>query len=367
VGRAAELQRLADLLAPEGCRVYLTGMGGVGKSELAVQHAYDHLEHYRGGIVRLDARQGLSAMAAQLVTFFRGHFPAVALPDDTSPTDLPPLCWSQWPASTNPPEPVLLLLDDQRGVAHGYEVERQLFQGLPPRFRRLITQREIAPAGAQVIDLLWLRRDSALELLALQAGERGKGRVEEEESDADELCAEAGDLPLALVLLGARLSGRPDLRLSQLLEDLLAKGAEAKALQQAHPELGAPRGVVEALLISWEPLSDAAKSLGLIIDNYCTHKHAKVKAWLAERPQFHVHFTPSYSSWLNQVERWFGIITERMIRRGSFRSVKELIARIETFVANFNKGSTPFMWTATADSIFEKIQRLCVRISGAGH
>jgi len=105
----------------------------------------------------------------------------------------------------------------------------------------------------------------------------------------------------------------------------------------------------------------------LIIDNYCTHKHAKVKAWLAERPQFHVHFTPTYSSWLNQVERWFGIITERMIRRGSFRSVKELIARIETFVANYNKGSTPFMWTATADSIFEKIQRLCVRISGAGH
>jgi hypothetical protein len=99
--------------------------------------------------------------------------------------------------------------------------------------------------------------------LALQAGERGKGRVEAEESDADELCAEVGDLPLALVLLGARLSGRPDLRLSQLLEDLRAKGAEAKALQQAHPELGAPRGVVEALLISWEPLSDAAKSLGL--------------------------------------------------------------------------------------------------------
>ena len=265
VGRADELKTLAELLAPESSRVYLTGMGGVGKSELALQHAYDHLEHYSGGIVRLDARQGLSAMASQLVSFFRATFPAVVLPEDTSPTDLLPLCWSQWPASTNPPEPVLLLLDDQRGVAHGYEVERQLFQGLPPRFRRLITQREIAPAGAQVIDLPWLRRDSALELLALQAGERGKGRVEEEESDADELCAEVGDLPLALVLLGARLSGRPDLRLSQLLEDLLAKGAEAKALQQAHPELGAPRGVVEALLISWEPLSDAAKSLGLLL------------------------------------------------------------------------------------------------------
>jgi putative transposase len=64
----------------------------------------------------------------------------------------------------------------------------------------------------------------------------------------------------------------------------------------------------------------------LIVDNYCTHKHAKVRSWLAQRPRFHVHYTPTYSSWLNQVERWFGIITQRAIRRGSFSSVKELIA-----------------------------------------
>jgi len=66
--------------------------------------------------------------------------------------------------------------------------------------------------------------------------------------------------------------------------------------------------------------------LHLIVDHYCTHKHAKVKAWLAQRPRFHVHYTPTYASWLNQVERWFGIITQRAIRRGSFSSVKELIA-----------------------------------------
>ena len=105
----------------------------------------------------------------------------------------------------------------------------------------------------------------------------------------------------------------------------------------------------------------------LIVDNYCTHKHAKVKAWLAQRPRFHVHFTPTYASWLNQVERWFGIITDRMIRRGSFKSVKELIAKIERFVANHNKNASPFVWTATADSILEKIQRLCLRISGPAH
>jgi putative transposase len=66
----------------------------------------------------------------------------------------------------------------------------------------------------------------------------------------------------------------------------------------------------------------------LIVDNYYTHKHAKVRAWLAQRPRFHVYYTPTYASWHNLVERWFGIITQRVIRRGSFSSVKELIARV---------------------------------------
>lgn len=105
----------------------------------------------------------------------------------------------------------------------------------------------------------------------------------------------------------------------------------------------------------------------LVVDNYCTHKHAKVRSWLAQRPRFHVHFTPTYASWLNQVERWFGIITQRAIRRGSFSSVKELIAKIEQFVAAYNKTKAPFNWTATADSILEKLQRLCTQISGTGH
>ena len=105
----------------------------------------------------------------------------------------------------------------------------------------------------------------------------------------------------------------------------------------------------------------------LIVDNYCTHKHAKVRAWLAQRPRFHVHYTPTYASWLNQVERWFGIITQRAIRRGSFSSVKELVAKIEQFVTAYNKTKAPFNWTATADSILEKLQRLCAQISGTAH
>jgi len=105
----------------------------------------------------------------------------------------------------------------------------------------------------------------------------------------------------------------------------------------------------------------------LIMDNYGTHKHDKVRSWFAKRPRYHVHFTPTYSSWLNQVETWFGIITRKMIRRGSVRSAKELAEKIDLFVKNYNRDSKPFVWTATAESIFEKLARLCKYISGTEH
>jgi len=105
----------------------------------------------------------------------------------------------------------------------------------------------------------------------------------------------------------------------------------------------------------------------LVIDNYAAHKHAKVKTWLARRPRFHVHFTPTYASWLNLVERWFGIITQQAIRRGTFSSVKDLVSKIDRFVEHYNAKSRPFVWTATADSILEKIQRLCSLTSGTRH
>jgi putative transposase len=105
----------------------------------------------------------------------------------------------------------------------------------------------------------------------------------------------------------------------------------------------------------------------LIVDNYATHKHPKVRTWLAQRPRYHIHYTPTYSSWLNQVERWFGLITQRAIRRGSFRSVKDLVEKIDTFVQHYNRSHRPFVWTATADSILQKLARLCSRISGTAH
>ena len=102
----------------------------------------------------------------------------------------------------------------------------------------------------------------------------------------------------------------------------------------------------------------------LVVDNYATHKHAKVKAWLARRPRYHVHYTPTYASWLNQVERWFGIITQQAIRRGSFSSVPQLRKRIGEFVDNYNRNCRPFSWTATADSILAKVERIGLLISG---
>ena len=105
----------------------------------------------------------------------------------------------------------------------------------------------------------------------------------------------------------------------------------------------------------------------LVVDNYATHKHPKVKRWLAAHPRYHVHYTPTYASWLNQVEIWFNLITQKAIRRGTFKSVKDLIAKIDRFVQHYNPTAEPFVWTATADSILAKIQRLCLAISETQH
>src|SRR5262250_2428742 len=105
----------------------------------------------------------------------------------------------------------------------------------------------------------------------------------------------------------------------------------------------------------------------IIVDNYATHKHPRVKRWFAARPRFHVHYTPTYASWLNQVEIWFNRITQQAIRRGTFRSVRELVEKIDHYVKNSNRNAQPFVWTATADSILCKVERLCKGISGTAH
>jgi transposase len=99
------------------------------------------------------------------------------------------------------------------------------------------------------------------------------------------------------------------------------------------------------------------KTIHIICDNYATHKHAKVAAWLKRNKRFHVHFTPTSASWLNMVERFFRDISEQRLRRGVFRSVPELVHAITDYVAHHNDDPKPFIWTATASDILEKVKR----------
>jgi DDE superfamily endonuclease len=95
----------------------------------------------------------------------------------------------------------------------------------------------------------------------------------------------------------------------------------------------------------------------MILDNYATHQHPDVTAWLNKHPRFRLHFTPTSSSWLNLVERWFRDLTDKALRRGVFQSVPDLIAAIEEYLDAHNEDPKPFVWTATAESILEKVRR----------
>lgn len=105
----------------------------------------------------------------------------------------------------------------------------------------------------------------------------------------------------------------------------------------------------------------------LILDNYATHKTALIRRWLAKRPRYHVHFTPTSASWLNLVERWFVELTEKQLRRGVHRSTRQLVETIERFLAVTNETAKPFVWTKTADEILASVARFCERTSDSGH
>jgi transposase len=105
----------------------------------------------------------------------------------------------------------------------------------------------------------------------------------------------------------------------------------------------------------------------LILDNYATHKTPGVHRWLAKRPRYQLHFTPTSASWLNLVERWFAALTEKQIRRGVFRSTRELEDAIMRYLESSNQDPKPFIWTKTADQILASIARFCKRISNSGH
>ena len=110
-----------------------------------------------------------------------------------------------------------------------------------------------------------------------------------------------------------------------------------------------------------------ALDIHLVMDNYGTHKTVSIKNWLARRPRFHVHFTPTSASWLNQVERWFASLTQRCIRRGTHRSTRELERAISEYVKINNANPKPFVWSKTADAILASIERFCLRTSDSRH
>jgi transposase len=105
----------------------------------------------------------------------------------------------------------------------------------------------------------------------------------------------------------------------------------------------------------------------LVLDNSSTHKTPAVKRWLARHPRFHLHFTPTSASWINQVERWFALLTEKQIRRGTHRSTVELEKAIRSYLSVYNQNPRPFSWSKTAEQILDSVKRFCLRTSNSGH
>ena len=105
----------------------------------------------------------------------------------------------------------------------------------------------------------------------------------------------------------------------------------------------------------------------VVLDNSSTHKTPSIQRWLTRHPRFTLHFTPTYASWLNLVERWFAELTTKWIKRGTHRSVRELVASIRTWIAGWNDDPKPFVWHKTADEILDSLAAYCARINDSGH
>ena len=97
----------------------------------------------------------------------------------------------------------------------------------------------------------------------------------------------------------------------------------------------------------------------IVMDNYATHKAPRIKAWLARRPHYHIHFTPTSASWINQVERWFAELTRKRLRRGVHTSVRQLESDIRSFIDRHNENPKPFKWAKSADQILASVKRFC--------
>ena len=120
-------------------------------------------------------------------------------------------------------------------------------------------------------------------------------------------------------------------------------------------------------LVAIDKAVPAELDVHLVCDNLATHKTPAIRDWLARHPRFHMHFTPTGSSWINQVERWFGYLTDQMIRRGVHKSVQALEADVRAWIETWNADPMPFTWKKTAEEILDSLAKYIARISGGPH
>lgn len=137
--------------------------------------------------------------------------------------------------------------------------------------------------------------------------------------------------------------------------------ASGKVIARCHPRHRARE--FRQFLNSIDAEVPVELDIHLVLDNYSTHKAPTVKRWLAQHPRYHLHFTPTSSSWLNQVETWFSLLTQRQLRRGVHRSVAELVAALLAYTARSNESAKPFRWTKCADEILQSVKRFCLHTS----
>jgi len=141
--------------------------------------------------------------------------------------------------------------------------------------------------------------------------------------------------------------------------------ADGTVISQLHPQHRAVE--FKKFLVAIDKAVPAELDVHLVCDNLSTHKTPTVNDWLAKHPRFHMHFTPTGSSWLNQVERWFGFLTDQLLRRGVHKSVAALQTDIKKWITNWNSDPKPFVWKKTAEEILDSLAKYIQRISGGAH
>jgi len=265
VARQGELDLLARELVVPGKEVVIHGMPGVGKSALALRFAAQSSALFPGGVLRLEATEGFSAMAAKAVAAVEDLFADLRLGEEDLPLERKlRRCWQRWPGEDS--QGVLVVVDDLPAAGPQSDtILRELREFMPKRFRRLITQRH-RPFSGFAMDLDVLPDGaSGLELLSLRAGVRGSERIRREEAAGLRLVERVGRLPLALVLLAGRLQQVPTLTPAQLEVALDEKAIEAEAFLQENAELLASKGMVETFLSSWQALTEDGKTLARLL------------------------------------------------------------------------------------------------------